>query len=343
MTLSHNHPPIRISFLFPIFALLLVLFTTTITAQRIEKPAVFKDHWKDFDPVARNFGPASTPVKYHREEVRAGNFPAECVSEAKGKCDMSDMKAFKVTYDDCSEPWIFCHCQKAEVDLDHTIDIFSRVPVKARSYVKNVMLWPANQKAAAYAWSNNIGVHYPQINLFIMLHEVGHIIERGLSKSEEYKKALEGDTCVLTPYSQSSYGEAVGDLGAFVWYDGVDPEESKRVYDKWGMKCLGNQWALLKERIGPLFVPGGECPERVNRNTEFVRMRRESTKRQVNTYSSGGASGRNGKRALPGRQTVLQRVGSARRSTDDHEHDHDHDHSKGGGIMDWLAGREYHA
>ena len=41
--------------------------------------------------------------------------PDMCVQRADGKCSKANMKAVRVTYNDCDKPWVLCRCPDANM------------------------------------------------------------------------------------------------------------------------------------------------------------------------------------------------------------------------------------
>ena len=67
----------------------------------------------------------------------AGWIPQACKDFAVGhKLNPSDFTIFNVHYDDCSEPWIMCRHKDTHASEIDMIDIFGRMPVHTRSYVR---------------------------------------------------------------------------------------------------------------------------------------------------------------------------------------------------------------
>ena len=50
-----------------------------------------------------------------------------------------DFTVFNVHYDDCSEAWTFCRHKDAQGSEMDMIDLFGRLPVHMRSYIRYVM------------------------------------------------------------------------------------------------------------------------------------------------------------------------------------------------------------
>lgn len=50
-----------------------------------------------------------------------------------------DIEVFNVHYTDCNDAWIMCRHHKAEVSQDQMIEVFGRLPVKMRSWVRTTI------------------------------------------------------------------------------------------------------------------------------------------------------------------------------------------------------------
>lgn len=68
-----------------------------------------------------------------------GWLPKDCQDQMVGKYNVSasDIEVYNVTFDDCSAPWIMCRSKDSQQPVEELILDFSRIPVRARSYVKH--------------------------------------------------------------------------------------------------------------------------------------------------------------------------------------------------------------
>ncbi|CAJ2505106.1 Uu.00g125000.m01.CDS01 [Anthostomella pinea] len=53
-----------------------------------------------------------------------------------------DMEAFDVQLEDCSEKWTFCRHQQASIQKHKIIELFSKLPLGMRNYVKHLVIIP---------------------------------------------------------------------------------------------------------------------------------------------------------------------------------------------------------
>jgi hypothetical protein len=77
------------------------------------------------------------PTPATRDYWGAGWIPQSCKDIANGhNMSQSDFTTFNVHYQDCGEPWVFCRHKQAAVSEADMIDIFGRMPVHMRSYIR---------------------------------------------------------------------------------------------------------------------------------------------------------------------------------------------------------------
>lgn len=77
------------------------------------------------------------PTHSTRDYWGAGWIPQSCKDIATGHgLNPNDFTIFNVHYDDCHEGWTFCRHKNAGASEIDMIDIFGRVPVRMRSFVR---------------------------------------------------------------------------------------------------------------------------------------------------------------------------------------------------------------
>lgn len=65
--------------------------------------------------------------------------PQACVKTAQRyNLSADDFSAFDVKYDDCDQPWTFCHHSAAKFNSSDMVTAFGSMPVRMRSYIRYV-------------------------------------------------------------------------------------------------------------------------------------------------------------------------------------------------------------
>lgn len=91
----------------------------------------------DWDRMETDFLTYLTPTNSSVRNWQAGWIPKACSDFAQDhNLNESDFKVFNVYYEDCSEPWIFCRHNDAAASEHDMIEMFGRMPVDMRSYVR---------------------------------------------------------------------------------------------------------------------------------------------------------------------------------------------------------------
>lgn len=117
--------------------ILAVLATCLVAAsgQKLDKPTIRPPLvWHHMEAAFRkNLNPT------HSIRVRwpPGWIPEACKEYAHdNSLNPTDFTITTVRYDDCNEPWVFCRHKHAPASESDMIDIFGRMPVHMRSYVR---------------------------------------------------------------------------------------------------------------------------------------------------------------------------------------------------------------
>jgi len=85
----------------------------TIPAPAVVEAALGKPIWSTtgMDPLQDYY--ASIPVV---PSSRVNISPPDmCIQRASGKCSAANLKAVRVTYNDCDLPWVLCRCDNANM------------------------------------------------------------------------------------------------------------------------------------------------------------------------------------------------------------------------------------
>ncbi|KAL8953998.1 MAG: hypothetical protein Q9222_000159 [Ikaeria aurantiellina] len=82
-----------------------------------------------------------------------------------------DVQTYNVHYDDCSTAWVLCRHKSNPDPLINIIDLFGRLPVKTRSYVRLMIVLPDPNSGRAYNSNGNLAM-FNRINgdLTVFVH-----------------------------------------------------------------------------------------------------------------------------------------------------------------------------
>ncbi|KAH7105496.1 hypothetical protein BKA62DRAFT_766859 [Auriculariales sp. MPI-PUGE-AT-0066] len=184
---------------------------------------------------------------------RASSVPQICKDYAAGEifgqegniaCDVGNIEAREVFYDDCEQSWTLCRCPDANLSLDQMEERFGQVPVGIRSYVGAVLATNAGGCSAVCFNGNFIRFH-GDCPMTVFLHESGHALDQGMSGSDGFKGAISQDTCVPDGYANSNEAEDFTQVNVLYTYTkqfGPIPGD---------ISCMQNQFNALAndERI----------------------------------------------------------------------------------------------
>jgi hypothetical protein len=107
----------------------------TANARKLKKPTISPS--LDWDRMETDFRSNLSPTHSVWKPWGAGWIPAACTDFAnKHSLKPSDFIVFSVHYSDCSEPWVFCRHKDAAASEADMVDIFGRMPVHMRSYIR---------------------------------------------------------------------------------------------------------------------------------------------------------------------------------------------------------------
>ena len=245
-------------------------------AQRLQKNVIGGPHT---DRFLSEIWDTMKPPKSTNKLLEGGKYPAACKAEAERTgCNVKDTKTYQVTYADCpNQPWTVCRCGDPPTSLDAQLDLFARLPVKARVHVRHLMNfpgWKGKTGVAAYA----IGPDFALVsdvgkNFAIMVHEVAHVLDKGKSKSKEFQDAFNKDSCVLSDYALTGMAENFAVIAPLIMIETLNPAGWPKIKANLKMDCMMNQYNYVRNAFFEMFKPGGTCPPRVEVDSPFVTRR----------------------------------------------------------------------
>lgn len=135
--------------------------------------------------------------------------PATCKDRVESRkyngtqLSASDVEVFNVTYDDCDgegdRPWVFCRHKDAEASQDTLAEMFGRLPVRMRSYLKHLVAVPGVASAST-SDSTVVIVGGAVLKITVYGHEIGHILDS--HAFEGYQTGFSGMFDSILPFFQ---------------------------------------------------------------------------------------------------------------------------------------------
>ncbi|KAL4776969.1 hypothetical protein BDW60DRAFT_175171 [Aspergillus nidulans var. acristatus] len=203
----------------------------------------------------------------------SGYIPKDCQDLGSGEgYNASEFEVYEVTYDDCADPWLFCRHKDVEVDIATAAETFSKLPVKVRDWVRQIVLMPGAN--SAFAINGNVAFFGTTGgNVDVMIHESAHGLDgfaafgESFSSSDGFLAAYNADTHVPDNYARSSQAENVAQNTVVAVYDKNVPGGFPGVQEQY--TAILNQYSYIQDKAGDALVPGGTCDRHLE-NSETV-------------------------------------------------------------------------
>jgi len=175
-----------------------------------------------------------------------------------------EVEAFNVTFDDCcDDAWVLCRHKDANLTRDDLIDLFARIPVRMRSYVRHILAVPA-VNVTGYSWGNDIILSGPAV-LSTLVHEIGHNLDaRAYNVSGRFSRTplwlsqVENDTAVVNIYGNQDAYENHAEETVVAVYDNNVPGGIREVIPH-SWQQIEHQFTTIQSLLGDTLVPGGVC------------------------------------------------------------------------------------
>ncbi|KAL8849702.1 MAG: hypothetical protein Q9221_005312 [Calogaya cf. arnoldii] len=254
------------------------LLATFAYPQKIDKPFLhenldfLKDDLKKYMPTVRHdVGPP-----WSEDWI-----PQWCLDESKSKDDgfnPADIRTYDIHYDDCETAWVVCVHKDSKMSIDTLADLWGRVPVGSRSYIRHVLSIPNEVGIATNGGDNMKLLNIGDDGLQVLIHEIAHSLDahayaEPLSISGNWKEKTSRDSHVPDEYAQTSAAEDAAQSSVIATYDLVVPGGFKDAEPRW--EKVRNQYETVqkvqKEQADNILVPGGRCQKRLA-NSEVVRV-----------------------------------------------------------------------
>ncbi|KAL8730865.1 MAG: hypothetical protein Q9166_003792 [cf. Caloplaca sp. 2 TL-2023] len=262
------------------------LLATLSYAGELNKPPL-RDNLDYLQPALMDNFPS---VHSTWDEWGDGWIPKYCldeISNADNGYNLDDITTYNIHYEDCGTGWVVCVHKDSPMPIDVLADLFGRVPVHARQWIKHVVSLP-DDGGSAYMSDNSIVMQ--QINehgFEVFLHETGHSLDASaynegkLSSSDHYHNEYNQDPNIPDPYSGATFAENVAQATVIAAYNAVVPGGYGTIEPRWG--DVHHQYATVQtwqRESGNLLVPGGTCTERLP-NSETVPLEKPNKGRLV--------------------------------------------------------------
>ncbi|KAL6857289.1 hypothetical protein J3F83DRAFT_751098 [Trichoderma novae-zelandiae] len=198
----------------------------------------------------------------------AGWIPQDCKSLVEGAgFSASDVIPFNIHYDDCAQTWTFCRHKDSPLSEVNILDIFGRLPVRMRSFVRHLVFIPGNKSAGSNG--DNV-LMVGAVDVTVFAHEIGHSLDSHafdpsygvpFSTGSVWISNYNLDSAVPDPYAQSSQQENFAQETVVSLFDKVVPGGIGTIQSNW--QAIYHQYATLEGYIGDVIVPGGTCTHRL--------------------------------------------------------------------------------
>ncbi|KAH7106136.1 hypothetical protein BKA62DRAFT_688974 [Auriculariales sp. MPI-PUGE-AT-0066] len=193
-----------------------------------------------------------------------GSLPLTCKNNANSNgVSPSNVEVYTVKFTDCGNAWVFCRANNANLSIVTTIELFGRLPVHERQWVRHVMAVPGG--GSAYMSNADVVFQGPVGTPSVFQHETGHAVDfyknsARSSSTSQWLNAINADSCVPDAYSNSNEIEDFTQVGVLVLYDIVTPGGLNSIGANWS--CLANQKSALESLQKSDMTLGGSCVRR---------------------------------------------------------------------------------
>ncbi|KAI4125533.1 MAG: hypothetical protein LQ338_004181 [Usnochroma carphineum] len=241
----------------------------TLTHAQLSKPPLHPN----LDYLQQGLLDNLQPAPSTWDQWGAGWIPADCQTMTQNAgLNPLDVETFNVHYDDCPTAWVLCRHTSSPDPLSNMVDLFGRLPVQTRQWVRHMIALPDPNGGYAYNWNGNIAM-FNRIDgdLTVFLHESGHSLDllgayadKPLSSSQNWLDNYNQDSNVPDPYAQNNQIENVAQNTVVDSFNLNVPGGFASVESGWSN--ISHQYATVQteqRNAGNLLVPGGTCTARL--------------------------------------------------------------------------------
>ncbi|KAI9775075.1 MAG: hypothetical protein M1839_001467 [Geoglossum umbratile] len=208
------------------------------------------------------------PTKSTHDAWGAGWIPRDCKTLAEGaKFSANDIEVFNIHYTDCNDVWIMCRHTQSPMSQIDMIDLFGRMPVSMRGYVRHIIALPGTK--SAFNNGDNIAIFGKGTDISLFVHETGHSLDSHaydpkvtpFHDSAPWLEAFNEDSSVSDDYARTNQAENVAQETVISLFDKVVPGGIGTIQPNW--RAIFHQYATLQFYLGKTLLPGGTCSNRL--------------------------------------------------------------------------------
>ncbi|KAH8892703.1 hypothetical protein GQ53DRAFT_763832 [Thozetella sp. PMI_491] len=243
------------------------LFAQKARAQMLTKPEITPGI-PGMDPGLFN---SLNPVQSTLHQWEWGWIPLRCHDTAITEgLSPYDIEVYDVTYSDCPNAWVFCRHHASPMDITSMRDVFGRVPVRTRQWVRTLIGLPGNRQGLTYVDLGDTilwGDAHKALTLFI--HEFGHIMDYHavngfnntfFSDSQIWLDNYNMDPKISDGYAATNQHENFAQETVIGLFDKVVPLGLGGIEPNW--HDIFHQYATVQGFLGQNIIPGGTCEHR---------------------------------------------------------------------------------
>ncbi|KAI1092972.1 hypothetical protein F5B19DRAFT_180271 [Rostrohypoxylon terebratum] len=213
-----------------------------------------------------NLHPTPSQIKFMAD----GKFPTDCMSHAKEKNHGPDeFEVFEVYYEDCHIPWVMCRLKDTKINATTAADMFGRMPLGMREFIKNVIIFKPEDLPGAAAWdaADVIAISDESFKLYILAHEMSHSIDAhveitgvtppgqgGLSQSQRWADQYALDNATVSGYARTLWAENLAETGIIALYNNVVPNGVGTFHQNHPFEVF-HQWATYTTYYRDIITP----------------------------------------------------------------------------------------
>ncbi|KAK7193717.1 hypothetical protein DPSP01_000274 [Paraphaeosphaeria sporulosa] len=161
-------------------------------------------------------------TNFNYELQAAGTIPDDCNKVATGQVyntvnyNPADFDIFNVHYDDCGDPWVFCHHKQSPITIDSMARQFGKLPVQMRQWIRHVVDVPSDG-GWAFEFDGTVTFLDPKDDMMpVIVHETGHSLDlsgayadKPMSSSDRWWDNYNQDSNVPDTYASTNAIEDV--------------------------------------------------------------------------------------------------------------------------------------
>jgi hypothetical protein len=149
---------------------------------------------------------------------------------------------------------VLCMCPKAVLSAQYMIEMMGRVPYAIRRYNKAMISATAGTCGGAGSGGDVSFYCHPNMHISVFIHESAHSADRGRSGTNEWRNAVQHDSCVPDPYANSNFADNFAQV-AVLWTHLV----GERLHPTLGgdkFSCMRNQLQHISKALPAFLIQG---------------------------------------------------------------------------------------